>query len=263
MFRAMIRGIDHIVIVVGDLEKATAGYTESGFSVVRGGRHARLNTHNALIAFSDGCYLELIAFIGSAPAQHWWYQVLVRGEGLADFCVQSDRLEEDTAAFRNAGALITAPFAMGRVRPDGFRIDWELAANNGDTRGVVPFFIRDITPREERVPRIRTHNNLAAGLESITIAVAELNSVRPIYETALGVRGEAVERDELGAAGVGFALGPHQLQLIAPVNSSGIAAQRLRTHGPSPIEVKLKAHGAIGSLLDLRRVHGARIVLVS
>jgi Glyoxalase-like domain len=259
----MIRGIDHIVIVVGDLEKAAADYAESGFSVVQGGRHAGLNTHNALIAFSDGCYLELIAFIGSAPAPHWWYQVLVRGEGLADFCVQSDRLKEDTAAFRNAGALITAPFAMGRVRPDGVRVDWELAANNGDTRGVVPFFIRDITPREERVPSIHTHNNLAAGLETITIAVAEVNSVSSIYETALGVRGEAVERDDLGAAGVGFALGPHELQLVAPRNSWGIAAQRLRTHGPSPMEVKLKAHGANSSVLAIRQVHGARIVLVS
>jgi catechol 2,3-dioxygenase-like lactoylglutathione lyase family enzyme len=259
----MIQGIDHIVVVVDDLNEAIADYAESGFSVVAGGRHAGLNTHNALIAFADSGYLELIAFIGAAPDQHPWYQVLQRGEGLADFCVQTDSLEADTAAFRNAGATITVPFTMGRERPDGFRIDWELAINNGNTRGVMPFFIRDITPREERVPRLRSHHNLAAGLESLTIAVADVSAIASIYESALGVNGEMVKRPDLDAAGVRFALGPHELQIVAPVNSSGLAAERLRIHGPSPVEVTLRTNAATRGVLDMKRAHGARIVLAS
>jgi len=256
----MIRGIDHIVIAVRDLERAIADYSELGFTVVRGGRHSGLNTHNALIAFADGCYFELIAFLGAPPAAaHWWYEALQRGGGLIDFCVQSDSVEQDAAAFRRAGASISTPFTMGRERPDGYRLNWELAVNEGDTRGLVPFFIRDLTPRDERVPGVRSHQNGAAGVESLAIAVTEPNPIRLIYEKALGNRGENIERNDLQAAGVRFALGPHELQVIAPRGSSGVTAERLRARGPSPLEVKLR--GTSQGVLDSVRAHGVRIVL--
>jgi catechol 2,3-dioxygenase-like lactoylglutathione lyase family enzyme len=256
----MIHAIDHIVIAVHDLETAIADYSALGFTVVRGGRHSGLNTHNALIAFADGCYLELIAFLGSPPAvAHWWYKALQRGGGLTDFCVQSNDLKDDAAAFTRAGATISTPFAMGRERPDGYRINWELAVNEGGTRGLVPFFIRDITSRDERVPRSLAHQNGAAGVASFAIAAADVDSIRMIYQQALGQRGEPVNRDDLQAAGVRFALGPHELQLIAASNSSGVTAERLRIRGPSPVEVRLSA--TIHGLLDIRQAHGARIVL--
>lgn len=257
----MIRGIDHIVIAVRELETANADYSDLGFTVVRGGRHSGLNTQNALIAFADGCYFELIAFLAPpAAGAHWWFEALQRGGGLTDFCVQSDNLEDDVAAFCRAGAIICSPFAMSRERPDGYRINWELAVNASDTRGLVPFFIRDITPRGERVPRDHTHRNGAAAVETLTIVVAGMNSVRPIYEMALGRSGERIERDDLQADGVRFALGPQELQLIAPRGHSGAAAERLRIRGPSPIEVKLSG-GVTHGVLDASRAHGARIVL--
>jgi catechol 2,3-dioxygenase-like lactoylglutathione lyase family enzyme len=257
----MIRGIDHIVIPVRDLEAAIADYSDLGFTVVRGGQHTGLNTHNALIAFADGCYFELIGFLGPPMAgAHWWFEALQRGGGLTDFCVQSDALEADTTAFCRAGATIGAPFTMSRERPDGYRIKWELAASTGDTRGLVPFFIRDITPRGERVPRDNAHRNSSAGVLSLAIVVADLNSVRPIYEVALGQNGEPIERDDLRAHGVRYVLGPHELQLMVPRDQWGVAGERLRTRGPSPIEVRL--NGAAAHLvLDSGRAHGARIVL--
>ena len=257
----MIQGIDHIVIPVSDLAEAIVDYSALGFEVVPGGRHSGLNTHNALLAFGDGCYFELIAFIGPPPPMvHWWYEALHRGGGLTDFCVQSDNIEDDAAAFRRAGTAIGQPFAMGRERPDGYRINWELAAGEGATRGLVPFFIRDITPRDERVPRARTHPNGANGVDSLTIAVPEVNSIRPIYEMAMGLSSEPIERQDLQAIGVRIALGCHELQLVAPRSTVGLTAERLRVRGPSPIEVRLKGRSP-QALLDARRAHGARIVL--
>jgi catechol 2,3-dioxygenase-like lactoylglutathione lyase family enzyme len=257
----VIRGIDHIVIVVRDLETAIADYADLGFTVVRGGRHSGLNTHNALIAFADGCYLELIAFLAPpAAGAHWWFEALQRGGGLTDFCVQSDNLENDTAAFRRAGTNIGQPFAMSRERPDGYRISWELAVNEGDTRGLLPFFIRDITRRDERVPGNHTHRNGATAVETLAIVVAGMNSIRPIYEIGLEQAGEPIERDDLQADGVFFALGPHKVQLISPRDHLGKAAERLRKRGPSPIEVRVRGAEAQG-VLDSSRAHGARIVL--
>jgi len=255
----VIRGIDHIVIAVRDLETAIADYADLGFTVVRGGRHSGY-THNALIAFVDGCYLELVAFLRSPTGwAHRWFDALQLGGGLTDFCVQSNNLEGDAAAFSRAGAVI-GPFAMSRERPDGYRISWELAINSTDACGLVPFFIRDITPRDERVPRNHTHRNSAAALEGLAIVVGEMNSIQAIYEIALGQRGERIERDDLPAEGVRFAIGPHEVQLIAPRTHSGPAAERLRIRGPSPIEVKLSGRVPQG-VLDTSRAHGARIVI--
>ena len=257
----MIHGIDHIVVPVRDLEAAIADYSALGFTVARGGRHSGLNTHNALIAFGDGCYFELIAFMGPAGERaHWWYEALQHGGGLTDFCAQSDDLEGDAAAFGRAGVRISAPFAMSRQRPDGYLISWELAINESETRGLVPFFIRDLTPRDERVPRNRTHSNGAAGVACLAIVVAEIDSIRRIYETALGRAAKRIERDDLQADGVHFTLGQHELQLLAPRDSSGAAARRLRIRGPSPLEVRLGGETRQG-VLDPNRTHGARIVL--
>src|SRR5690348_11089735 len=82
-----IRSIDHIVILANELEQAIADYTALGFSVVRGGEHPGGATHNALIAFTDGAYLELIAFKQPAERQRWWQLGQRGGEGLVDYAL--------------------------------------------------------------------------------------------------------------------------------------------------------------------------------
>ncbi|HKX52110.1 MAG TPA: VOC family protein [Candidatus Binatia bacterium] len=57
----MFLGIDHLVIVVKDLEQAANDYQQLGFTVVPGGKHP-VGSHNVLISFADGSYLEVIAF---------------------------------------------------------------------------------------------------------------------------------------------------------------------------------------------------------
>src|SRR3989442_1649074 len=103
----MLQGIDHIVIAVVDLAVASRNYEGLGFTVVPGGRHP-VGTHNALIAFADGAYIELIAFY-EKNTQHKWWEPLQQGGGLVDFCMQTDDLMADTAAFRKAAVDIDAP----------------------------------------------------------------------------------------------------------------------------------------------------------
>ncbi|HLX04168.1 MAG TPA: VOC family protein [Candidatus Binatus sp.] len=73
----MFTGIDHVVIVVQELESAVASYSRAGFTVVRGGKHP-IGTHNALIAFADGSYFELIAFLKPGTG-HPWQKALEKG----------------------------------------------------------------------------------------------------------------------------------------------------------------------------------------
>ncbi len=56
----MLTGIDHIVIVVNNLDVASTQFETAGFTVTPGGSHPT-GTYNALIPFQDGSYFELIA----------------------------------------------------------------------------------------------------------------------------------------------------------------------------------------------------------
>ncbi len=175
----MLKGIDHIVVVVPELEAAIKSYGELGFTVGRGGKH-NIGTHNALIAFADGSYMELIAFLAPV-AGHPWYDAISKSGGLVDFCAQTDDLDADVASFRRAGVNINDPNAMSRDRPDGYRVKWVLAIPNPPFNGSVPFLIKDETPREERMPREHNHRNGVTGIASLMIAVADAAKVAQWY----------------------------------------------------------------------------------
>ena len=73
----MFLGIDHLVIVVKDLQQAANDYQQLGFTVVPGGKHP-VGSHNVLISFADGSYLEVIAFYREAIDHRWWRAVTKR-----------------------------------------------------------------------------------------------------------------------------------------------------------------------------------------
>jgi hypothetical protein len=175
--------------------------------------------------------------------------------------VQTTDLDADAEAFRTAGAAIAKSFRMGRERPDGYKLSWQIATAEGADRGIAPFFINDETPRDERVPRERAHPNSVTGVRTLAIAVQDTATPLKIYSSVLGNPGERVERSDIGGAGVRFMVGPHELQFLAPMNPAGDVAKRLNTRGPSPFEVTLKTTGDKCGLLDSVAAHGARIVL--
>src|SRR3972149_337628 len=121
----MLKGIDHLVVVVPDLGAAARGYAALGFTVVPGGRHP-VGTHNQLIAFADGSYIELIGFYEKSPGHKWW-EALQRGGGLVDLCAQTDHLGADHTAFRAARVAVDDPAPLSPKRPDGYELRWVLS----------------------------------------------------------------------------------------------------------------------------------------
>lgn len=256
----MLTGIDHLVVVVSDLEAAIASYEQLGFTVVRGGRHP-VGTHNALIAFADGAYLELIAFHAPNPRHRWWTP-LQQGGGLVDFCLATDDLPADTAAFRKAGVEIYDPKPLTRVRPDGYTLSWVLSIPRGRQRGVAPFLIQDETSREERVPRETKHRNQVIGIGTVTVAVDDVAMVRRWYSSVLGMKGEEIQRNDLEASGVRFKIGPHVFDFVAPTGSRGPLGAWLRERGPSPYAATLLTASGKTGPLDETNTLGARLFLV-
>jgi Glyoxalase-like domain len=120
-----IRGIDHLVIMFKELAPAISAYRDLGFTVVPGGEHP-VGTHNALVAFADGAYLELIAFKRSNDLHRWW-EAAQAGGGFIDFCMAADDLPAAIRAFRDAHVSMSDPVSGSRVRPDGYRLAWLVA----------------------------------------------------------------------------------------------------------------------------------------
>jgi catechol 2,3-dioxygenase-like lactoylglutathione lyase family enzyme len=251
----MIKGIDHIVVVAPELEAAIRGYTELGFTVVRGGKH-NIGTHNALVAFADGAYIELIAFL-TPVAGHPWYEAMSRSGGLVDFCAQTDDLAADVAAYRRAGISISDPNAMTRDRPDGYRLKWVLSIPSAPFNGSVPFLIKDENPRDERVPRERTHRNRVSGIANLVVAVPDAAKAAGWYRTITGSEGTPIEHRDLDANGTRFELGSHQVDIVAPRVGGGPVAEFLRARSGGPFEATLR--GPRAGSLDLALAQNARL----
>ncbi|MDX2161637.1 MAG: VOC family protein [bacterium] len=155
--------LDHIVVAVGyDLEAAMKAYRMVGFTVAYGGVHASGATHNALIWFPGGVFIELMALTGNDPKPGAVdYTPLVRDRaGLVGYALRSDDLVMDVDTLRANGQQVDEPIESGRLRPDGLRLAWRNALVNG---GYTPFLIEYLSPDDAlRVPQdplVTTHRN--------------------------------------------------------------------------------------------------------
>jgi len=252
----MIQAIDHLVVVVKDLDEAAKDYEQLGFTVVPGGKHP-VGSHNALISFRDGSYLEIIAFYREALDHRWW-DPLSKGERFVDFCFQTDDLRTDTGTLRDAGVAINDPVPWSRKRPDGYELKWLLSLATGSHRGVAPFLIEDVTPRSERVPQEFHHQNGIGGIDKVIVAVRELAQIEKWYGALLGVKAEKIAGDELGAEGLGYRAGPHVLEFLTPRAATSPLIDWLRIYGPSPYAAILTG-GVSPSMLNPALTHGANL----
>ncbi|HEV8656153.1 MAG TPA: VOC family protein [Candidatus Limnocylindria bacterium] len=175
----MIHGLDHVALVVLDLDAAVAEHRSRGFTVIPGGEHATGLTHNALVGFQDDSYLELVAFhdLSAARGKHSWAPVAERGGGWADFALLSDDVFGDVAAL---GDLVARPPEDGgRTRPDGVAVAWRVAR----VVQPLPFLIEDLTARELRVPggAAAKHANGTTGIERVILGATDPARVAERY----------------------------------------------------------------------------------
>jgi hypothetical protein len=257
----MVRAIDHIVIAVRDLDQASGDYRAAGFTVTPGGAHVSGGTHNALVAFADGAYFELIAFKEpDREHDHRWWGKLQKGEGTVDFALLSDDLAAEAQRLQENGVAVDGPRDGGRKRPDGIAIAWTTLGLTLDDVPL-PFVIEDVTAHDLRVPVGATtkHPRGVSGVAGLTILVPDLDRAAPVYTALLGTAGEpftptidAVRR------GRRFALGKQWIALAEPEPSAAALLQHIRERGAAPYEIVL-AGDATGELVPLALSHNARM----
>lgn len=253
--------LDHLVILVQNRDQAIADYERLGFRVTPGGAHADGLTHNALVVFADGAYLELIAFIDPDDPRDntWgWRQFVPRGAGLIDYCCSAGDLATAAPNFRAAGLSVHDPVAGGRLRPDGTALRWR-SARFWQAARELPFLIEDVTPRELRVPQeMIDHPNGVTGVRELVIAVLDLERGVEQFRAITGVEPQRSADRRRDARLATFPLGAQAITLAAPTFAYSPIEQHIHTIGLGPYEIVL-AGGSKSVQLDQRLTHGARL----
>jgi catechol 2,3-dioxygenase-like lactoylglutathione lyase family enzyme len=275
--------LDHVVIAVADLARAVEDYRALGFTVQPGGRHPGRTSHNALVVFEDGAYLELIAWHAPGPAERWYNVHAKHGDGLVDFALLPQDTAAAIAAAGSRGLVLNGPIDGGRVRPDGRELKWQTGRQ---ATFDLPFLCGDLTPRELRVPggEVRRHANGALGVARVAVAVQDLAASVLRYRALLGVGPDEGGRDGirfdapavLRNKGIRIAVitvGGTALVLMTPSGAAtGARApvvardlrDRLATRGEGPCAMTLRvAAGHRTRTLDGRLAHNVEIELGS
>jgi hypothetical protein len=250
----MTLAFDHAIIYVDNLEKAMTDFGALGFSILRGGEHTEMGTHNALIIFQDGRYIELLAPIpGRTP--HGFPGRL--GEaGFAGFCLRGDNLEGDLRPAVERGVKVSPLSAGSRTRTDGQRVEWRTATIEGLA---APFFIEDITDKELRIPvdvTASNHPNEAVSIDSLTVLVKDVSAAAQRYASVLGELPRMVDDSAV------FDIEGFFLTLRSPADESERAYLEQRPDMPYELVLRTLDHKRVG-LLNQSQAHTARIRMSS
>jgi hypothetical protein len=249
--------LDHIVIAVADLDAAHADFSKLGFTVLRGGEHANGITHNVLVIFEDGAYLELIAWKRPDPGNRWSDVFHTAGEGFVDYALLPDDIAAVVANAQARGLDIEDPVFGGRNRPDGERLEWRTARSPGSD---VPFLCGDVTPRSLRVQEgaVRRHANGVTGVAELVVAVRDLDA--SLARNAALLPDTTPERHETSLSGspartAAFTLGNGSRVILASPTGPGPLAGHLAARGEGPFSVALR--GVQPGALDIALTHKA------
>lgn len=222
--------LDHIVILVpGDTLANLPSWITESLTVLPGGTHSDSVTENKLIVFSDGVYIELIAFVdGVDPEKRhshrwgrkregeivdWACTLMQQSRHPAASPEHQFRTVQDRVHSARAGLDYADPVRGGRITPDGIELKWavstpQIAKDGSDSSpelelitGELPFWCLDRTPRRLRVPHTEPknvqHSCGAVGVASISICakgsekVARLRQVYNAIAEEPGKKGAA------------------------------------------------------------------------
>jgi hypothetical protein len=238
--------LDHVTVAGAELPRMRDALAAIGIDAVYGGAHHDGATEMALVSFPDGSYLELIAIHPDAAPQrvehHPWSRFLTANAGPCAWAASTTDLDSELHRQRSAGIAVSSPISNGRLRPDGVRLEWQIATSGAGAAGsFFPFLIQDITPRELRAfPQGAPGNRDFRGICRVVLAVRNLDASIARYRQAYGLT-NAIKRSD-AAFGAELAI-PADAPIVfaQPREPDSWLAARLQQFGEAPCAVLLDA----------------------
>ncbi len=193
--RAHLGGIDHVVVLVRDLDRARDAYARMGFALTPRGYHT-LGSQNHCIMFGHD-YIELLAVPKPHPAMQYFSDFLAQGEGLGAFALASTDAQALHAELAGAGIAADAPLDFSRpVELDGqtrdarFRI---VQLPPDATPGCRSFICQHFTPEVVWRPEYQSHAVGARGLAGLAVMAEDPASACASYARLLDAPTRRIE----------------------------------------------------------------------
>lgn len=227
--------IDHVTIAGSRLDILQRAFAEAGLAADYGGPHSNNITHMALLGFDDGSYIELISTLEPGQRSPWWDTHIKNDGGPCAWAVEVDDVAGETDRIAKLSVTVNGPKHYTRDRPDGVRIEWDLAILGDQGMGaLLPFIIKDRTPRKLRVsPSASVAGTALTGVALVVIAVPAIESASELFQRVYDLPAPAVnEWHEFGARLAHFEGQP--FALAAPLDTGSWLRSRLDNFGPSP-----------------------------
>lgn len=182
---AMISGLDHIVVLVRDLEAAIAGYTTLfGFEP---SWHATSDGSASVIFTTGNVALELLAPAGAGASDDSVRAALGKdGEGPASIAFAVSDIEEAHRGLARLG-LKPEDIASGESRDivTGKAMSWKRTRASKDvTHGVRLFFIQRVSPLPKPAQATSTQAEM---LDSLVVSTPDPDRAAALYSARLGI----------------------------------------------------------------------------
>lgn len=188
-----IAGIDHVIVAVRDLERASMGWRRLGFTLSPRGRHIGQGTANYCIMF-DSDFVELLGIVDPSDRVQHLTAFLARREGpRAVAFTPAGTVDEVRSALLQRQLDPSEPRALGRQMelPEGTLIPRFSLVGLApeDTPGLQDSFIcAHLTPELMRRPEWLAHPNGAVGLKGIHVLVESTAPLLPAYDRLFGIQ---------------------------------------------------------------------------
>ena len=227
--------IDRVVFAWAHLEALAGAFASAGLTTDYGGIHTNGATHMATLGFGDGSYLELISVRQPGQQAPVWQHHIATNGGICAWSVSVGDVHRISDRLRALGMPVDGPRSSSRRRPDGEKIESEIAFVGAEGMGSLhPFMITDRTPRENRV---RLSDSVAGtgltGLHSVVLAAPDAEAAAIELQRVYGA-GEPVDIDAGAFPGRTVRLHGEPVAITSPASNNDWVAKRLRTYGPTP-----------------------------
>ncbi|MBE0619559.1 MAG: VOC family protein [Burkholderiales bacterium] len=193
--RKHIKGIDHVVIAVRDLDSAQDTFRRMGFTLTPRGHHT-LGSQNHCVMFGRD-YFELLMVPQRLPGREYYYDFARVGDGLAAVALKTDNARGAFGELTAAALAPSEPVDFSRPvqlaqgpKTASFRItQLGLEQTPGGQVFLCQHFTRDVVWR----PEYQTHANTATGLAALAIVSADVSATAAAYERLFDVKARAID----------------------------------------------------------------------
>jgi catechol 2,3-dioxygenase-like lactoylglutathione lyase family enzyme len=253
-----LRGIDHVLVGVRDLEAAHQTYARLGFTVSPRGRHIGWGTANYCIMFPDD-YIELLGIVDPSQFTNNLNRFLETREGLLGLAFASDDVTLAERALRRAGIEPGEMRDLKRILEDPEGEVWPrfklLHLPPEATPGTSAFICQHLTPELVWRPEWCRHANSARGLVAMTSVVKDPSALAIPYAELFGfdrVRaGDGVVEVDCGGPGEGSVwLRFTTAEMLGALHPGLVGAPRQPTPWLAALRIAVEDLGLCASTLE-------------